>query len=174
MTITERPTLREPVLVVMLSGWIDASGAAAAAMSVLESECSARTIATFDRDTFIDYRARRPVMEIREGRNSRLVWPDIELKVGRDRSGRDVLLLTGHEPDMAWSRFAQSAADLAVEFGVVKAIGIGAYPLAVPRTAHPPIVVHRSRWRCGRPPPVHQELRRRTRRNGSRTRANVL
>jgi hypothetical protein len=137
VTITERPTLREPVLVVMLSGWIDASGAAAAAMSVLESECSARTIATFDRDTFIDYRARRPVMEIREGRNSRLVWPDIELKVGRDRSGRDVLLLTGHEPDMAWSRFAQSAADLAVEFGVTKAIGIGAYPLAVPHTRSP-------------------------------------
>ncbi len=137
VTITQRPTLHEPVLIVMLSGWIDASGAAAAAMSVLESETSARTIATFDRDTFIDYRARRPIMEIRDGRNSRLVWPDIELKAGRDRTGRDILLLTGHEPDMAWSRFAQSAAGLAVEFGVGKAIGIGAYPLAVPHTRPP-------------------------------------
>ncbi len=137
VTITERPVLDQPVMVVMLSGWIDASGAAAAAMSVLESECSARTIATFDRDTFIDYRARRPIMEIREGRNSRLVWPDIELKAGHDRAGRNILLLTGHEPDSAWSRFAGCAADLAVEFGVTKAIGIGAYPLAVPHTRPP-------------------------------------
>lgn len=134
VTVTERPALHEPVLVVMLTGWIDASGAAAAAMSVLESEWSARTIATFDRDTFIDYRARRPVMEIRNGRNARLVWPDIELKAGRDRSGRDVLLLTGHEPDAAWTRFATCVAELAVSFGVAQAVGLGAYPMAVPHT----------------------------------------
>ena len=34
-----------------------------------------RPIATFDADTFIDYRARRPVMELRDGVNTNLVWP---------------------------------------------------------------------------------------------------
>jgi PAC2 family len=132
--VLERPELHEPVLVVMLQGWIDASGAALAAMNALESATDARTIARFDRDTFIDYRARRPVMELREGRNTRLVWPDIDLRAGRDATGTDVLMLTGHEPDAAWSRFADVAAELAVELGVKTMIGFGAYPFATPHS----------------------------------------
>src|SRR5215207_4056727 len=96
------PSLDEPTLVVMLSGWIDASGAAAAAMAALEIECKAKTIAVFDGDTFIDYRARRPTMQLRDGVNTDLIWPDIEVKAGVDLDGHDVVLLTGPEPDMAW------------------------------------------------------------------------
>ncbi|HZY08452.1 MAG TPA: PAC2 family protein, partial [Ilumatobacteraceae bacterium] len=87
------PTLDEPVMVVMLTGWIDASAAAAAAMATVQQEWSVRRLATFDGDTFIDYRARRPTMELREGVNERLVWADIELHVGRDVEGHDVLTL---------------------------------------------------------------------------------
>ncbi len=36
------PTLDSPVLVVMLTGWIDASGAAAAAMATVQEEWSVR------------------------------------------------------------------------------------------------------------------------------------
>lgn len=131
------PDLASPVLVVMLGGWIDASGAAAAAMSVIEAESDARTLATFDRDTFIDYRARRPIMELRDGLSKRLVWPDTELKVGTDRSGHDVLLLTGYEPDSAWNLFADSVTDLAKQLNVRMMIGIGAFPFASPHTRQP-------------------------------------
>ena len=135
--VVERPSLDQPVLVVMLQGWIDASAAALAAMMTLESETKARTIARFDRDTFIDYRARRPVMELRDGLSSRLLWPDIELKAGKDVSGRDLLLLTGHEPDAAWMRFADAVAALAVELGTQKMVGFGAYPFAAPHSRPP-------------------------------------
>lgn len=128
------PELSTPVLVMMLIGWIDASGAAAAAMSAIESETAARTIATFDADAFIDFRARRPTMEIREGRNARLVWPSIELKAGRDVAGHDVVLLVGSEPDSQWHRFAEAASALAVELGCRIAVGLGAYPFATPHT----------------------------------------
>lgn len=130
----ERPELDAPVLVVMLNGWIDTSGAAAAAMASIESGCATRTIARFDRDTFIDYRSRRPVMEIREGVNARLIWADIELKVGQDRAGRPVLLLTGHEPDANWERFCREMLAAAESLGVTKMIGLGAYPFATPHT----------------------------------------
>jgi len=132
--VVERPELHEPVLVVMLQGWIDAGGAALGAMSTIESETSARTIARFDRDTFIDFRARRPVMELRDGVNVRLVWPGIELKTGRTPSGHDVLLLTGHEPDTAWQRFADLASGLGVELGARMMVGLGAYPFAAPHS----------------------------------------
>jgi PAC2 family len=131
------PALTSPVLVVMLGGWIDASGAAAAAMAVIEAESDARTIATFDRDTFIDYRARRPIMELRDGLSTRLVWPDTELKVGTDRSGHDVLLLTGYEPDSSWNLFADAVTSLCIELGVRMMIGIGAFPFASPHTRQP-------------------------------------
>ena len=95
----------------MLTGWIDASGAAAAAMATVQEEWSVRPLATFDGDTFIDYRARRPTMELREGVNVRLVWADIELHVGRDADGHDVLTLSGPEPDSQWRRFADVRVD---------------------------------------------------------------
>ncbi|TFH17932.1 MAG: PAC2 family protein, partial [Acidimicrobiales bacterium] len=110
--LVDEPMLHEPVLVVMLTGWIDAANAAAAAADALSKECETSPLVRFDDDTFIDYRARRPIMELRDGINTDLVWSTIELRSGRSSSGRDVLLLTGPEPDMAWHRFARSISDI--------------------------------------------------------------
>lgn len=128
------PALDEPVLVGALTGWIDASGAAATAIASLQQSWELRQLATFDSDQFIDYRARRPTMELRDGVNTRLLWPAIEVWVGRDPGGRDVLVLTGPEPDSAWRRFAASLADLAVSVGCRSAMFFGAYPFATPHT----------------------------------------
>ncbi len=128
------PSLNAPVLVGMLTGWIDASGAAAAAMSTVADTCDVQLLATFDGDQFIDYRARRPTMELRDGVNTKLVWPVIELRVGHDPAGRDVLVLSGPEPDANWQRFASAVSDLAVELGVNLAVFLGAYPFATPHT----------------------------------------
>ncbi len=130
----ELPVLERPVLVVHLGGWIDASGAAAGAMSVLEQGVTPTTLATFDGDRFIDYRARRPVMELRDGVNARLRWSDIELRLGHDRRGTPVLLLTGPEPDSQWRAFAAAVAELATRLGVYQMVAFGAYPFATPHT----------------------------------------
>src|SRR5690606_23645452 len=66
-----------------------------------------------------------------------LVWSNIELSAGRSTSGRDVLVLTGPEPDMAWHRFADAVTDIAVELGVTQMVGFGAYPFATPHTRSP-------------------------------------
>ncbi len=133
----ELPTLDRPVLVVQLTGWIDASGAAAAAMAALDAACNTTTLATFDGDTFIDYRARRPTMELREGVNTRLVWSDIELKVGADAKGRPVLTLIGPEPDSQWRAFASAVTQLALQLGVYQMVALGSYPFASPHTRPP-------------------------------------
>jgi hypothetical protein len=135
--VADPPTLVEPVLVVMMTGWIDASGAAAAAMSTLETETASIPLVAFDDDTYIDYRARRPMLELRDGVSTRLVWSAPELRVGRDVNGHDVLLLTGPEPDMAWHRFASTIADLAQQLTVTKMAALGAYPFAAPHTRPP-------------------------------------
>jgi hypothetical protein len=128
------PDLSDPVLIVMLTGWIDAGGAARAAAAAIEVESDASPVAEFDDDTYIDYRARRPVMELREGLNSVLEWERITLATGRDQAGHDLIVLSGPEPDMAWHRFTRVVGALATELGVPKMAHFGAYPFAVPHT----------------------------------------
>ena len=128
------PHLDKPVLVVMLQGWIDAAGAANEAMNAIEAQINPLPIATFDADVFIDFRARRPTMEIRDGRNSNIEWPSIDLYAGHDRTGRDVLILTGFEPDSAWHRFASAVRELCVRLEVSMMVGLGAYPFPTPHT----------------------------------------
>lgn len=128
------PTLHEPTLLVMLTGWIDASGAAAGAMESCVAQLSPNVLVTFDSDTFIDYRARRPTMELRDGVNSRITWSTPELHVGRDARGHDVLLLVGPEPDTAWRLFARTVAGICTQLNVKRMIGLGAYPFGAPHT----------------------------------------
>lgn len=131
----ELPKLQDAVLVLHFSGWIDASGAAAAAMAAVDRGLGGtRLLATFDSDRLIDFRARRPVMEIREGVNTNLAWDEIELRHGTDPAGREVVLLTGPEPDMVWHAFAADVSQLVARLGVTAAVALGAYPFATPHT----------------------------------------
>ena len=130
----ELPSLVDPVLIVSLKGWIDAAEAADEAMSAIEGQIDPLPVATFDTDVFIDYRARRPTMEIRDGRNTNIDWPSIDLYSGRDANGRDVLILTGHEPDSAWYRFSAAVRELCTRLNVKMMIGLGAYPFPTPHT----------------------------------------
>ncbi len=139
--LSEVPALDEPALIVMMTGWIDAAGSARAAMQAIELEAEATPVAEFDDDVYIDFRARRPVMELREGLNSVLEWERITLAVGRDSTGRDLVLLTGPEPDMAWHRFTRIVGELATSLGVRQMAHLGAYPFAVPHTRPPRLSV---------------------------------
>jgi hypothetical protein len=132
--LAPRPDLTDPVMIVMLGGWIDAGGAARAAAEAVEQESEASPVAQLDDDLYIDFRARRPVMELREGLNSVLIWERITVSVGHDQTGRDLVLLTGPDPDMAWHRFTRVIGELAGELGVSQMAHLGAYPFAVPHT----------------------------------------
>ena len=127
-------SLTEPLLVVALEGWIDAGTAAALAMSTIRDQIGATLLATFDSDVFIDYRARRPTMHIRDGVNTGLTWPEIVMHYGREPNGRDVIVLSGPEPDSQWFAFTKAVRTLSVKLGVAQLIGLGAYPIAVPHT----------------------------------------
>lgn len=135
------PSLERPVLVVAMQGWIDAGGAAAAALDALAAMSDAQPLLTFDGDTFIDYRARRPIMELRDGVSTRLSWSDLELRSGRVADGGDVLLLSGPEPDMRWREFARIVTSIAVRLGTRQMVGLGAYPFAAPHTRPPRLSV---------------------------------
>ena len=132
--ITAWPEVSEPALVVALEGWIDAGYAAAGAMAHLKASLDSTTVATFDGEELLDHRSRRPVMHLVEGVNTGLSWPTIELRHGRDLDDRDVLLLTGAEPDVRWRAFVADVLELAGRLGTRIVVPMGAYPAPVPHT----------------------------------------
>jgi proteasome assembly chaperone (PAC2) family protein len=133
-SMVEQPDLEAPVLVMALKGWIDAGLGADGAADVLTAEMTPRTVARFDADALLDWRARRPVMRLEDGVNVRLTWEETELSWAKDAAGNDVLLLLGNEPDHAWLTFSEQVVDLAVDLGARLVVGLGAYPTPVPHT----------------------------------------
>jgi hypothetical protein len=129
--------LREPSMLVALDGWVDAGSAATnAADRVAEG---GTVIAEFDGDALFDYRARRPALEIRDGRPRTLTWS--KLTITRSTHGpRDILVLTGAEPDFRWRELSKELVALAQKLGVVQWISLGAIPAAVPHTRPVPIL----------------------------------
>ncbi len=127
-------TFDRPVLVVALEGWVDAGLGADGAMSALLAAGPTEVIATFDGETLIDQRARRPVVHIAHGVNEGLTWPVIQLRAGTDRAGSDVLYLVGPEPDFRWVPFVSEVVALARSLEVSMAVGLGAFPAPAPHT----------------------------------------
>ena len=130
--------LVSPTVVVALDAWVDAGSASTTAAKALIDE-GAAVVATFDTDVMYDYRARRPTLEILDGRPANLTWPDLSLQHTRI-ADRDLLVLTGAEPDFRWRELADELASLARQIEVEQWISLGAIPAAVPHTRPVPVL----------------------------------
>lgn len=136
-TLGDTGELIAPVMIAAFDGWVDAGSAATTALSILADDGVA--VATFDADRLFDYRARRPPLEIVDGRLTSLTWPELLLRRTR-LDERDLLVLVGPEPDYRWRAFTSDIIDLAARLGVVQWISLGAIPAAVPHTRPVPII----------------------------------
>jgi len=130
--------LVSPTVVVALDAWVDAGAASTTAVKALADD-DAPLAATFDSDVLYDYRARRPTLEILDGRPSTLSWPDLTLRRARIAE-RDLLILSGPEPDFRWRELADDLALLARQLEVEQWISLGAIPAAVPHTRPVPVL----------------------------------
>jgi len=126
-----------PSLVSAFDGWVDSGSAATTALDGLAE--GARIVARFEADHLFDYRARRPTLDIVDGHLTEIVWPELTLR-GTRIGERDLLILTGAEPDYRWREFTDAIIDLARRLGVAEWISLGAIPAAVPHTRPVPIL----------------------------------
>jgi hypothetical protein len=140
--LVDQGPFRSPVVVVALDAWVDAGSASTAAAKLLAQDGS--TVARFDPDALFDYRARRPTLEIVDGRPTELVWPELTL-TARRFGDHDVLVLMGAEPDYRWQAVASEIVALAHRLEVTTWISLGAIPAAVPHTRSVPVLGTESR-----------------------------
>lgn len=136
--VHEPEDLTAPALVVSFEDWVDAGAAGTTAARHVAT--GGEVLAEFDADALYDYRSHRPVLDIVDGIPTRFSWPQLTL-TRRRLPERDLLVLTGPEPDYRWQEFAGDVHELAVRLGVIQHVSLGAIPAAVPHTAPTPVMM---------------------------------
>jgi predicted ATP-grasp superfamily ATP-dependent carboligase len=139
------PAMDRPALVVAMSGFVDAGGAARLATEHLLTTLESQIVATFDVDQLLDYRSRRPPLLFVEDHWEHYEAPLLAVRALRDAEGTGFLMLTGPEPDVGWERFVAAAQQLIERFDVRLTIGMDAIPMAVPHTRPIGVTVHATR-----------------------------
>jgi predicted ATP-grasp superfamily ATP-dependent carboligase len=134
-----------PVLVHVLTGFIDAGQAGALARDHLLETLEHRPVATFDVDTLLDYRSRRPPMIFVEDHWESYEDPRLVLHEVVDPAGTPFLLLEGAEPDVQWERFVAAVTGLVARFRVRLTIGLHGIPMGVPHTRPTSLTAHATR-----------------------------
>jgi proteasome assembly chaperone (PAC2) family protein len=129
------PELRDPVLVVAFSGWIDAGLAGVGAAAALVGQLDApRRFARIDLEEIADLQQTRPTVHLADGVTREIEWPAVELVAGRfagPGSSRDVIVCTGPEPSLRWQAFTGAIVDAATRLDVEQALLLGGLPAAV-------------------------------------------
>ncbi len=134
--------LTAPALVVAFDGWVNAGSVGTAAAEHISE--GGDPIASFDSDALYDYRANRPGIDFVDGIMSEVRMPEMALH-RRNAGERDLLVLTGTEPNWNWQSFSRAVADLASRLGVVEHVSVGGVPSAVPHTRPTRLLVTASR-----------------------------
>jgi len=133
----ETADMTAPVLVVAFEGWVGAGSVGITAAGHIADD--GPVIASFPPDLLFDFRVSRPTATFMEGTLEELSWPAVTVR-HRSIGGRDLLVLSGPEPNWHWQGFAIAVADLAATLGVVEQISLGGIPWAAPHT-RPTVVV---------------------------------
>jgi predicted ATP-grasp superfamily ATP-dependent carboligase len=128
--VADVPDLVAPALVVAFDGWVNAGSVGTGAAESIAS--SGTPLAVFDGDVLFDYRSSRPDIEFVEGVMHVTRWPEITLTLVHHQ--RDLLVLTGNEPDFRWRALSASIGEIGRSLGVVEMVSLGGVPAAVPHT----------------------------------------
>jgi proteasome assembly chaperone (PAC2) family protein len=130
LEIDTLPQLREPVLVVALTGWVDAGLAGSGSVVFLQEQLeAARSFGRIDLADLMDLQQTRPTVHLVDGVSREIEWPEITLTAGR--LGRDVVLCTGPEPSLRWRAVLGELVDLARRLDVTEAYTLGGIPAMV-------------------------------------------
>jgi hypothetical protein len=140
------PDLREPVLVVALQGWVDAGMAGAGAVDVLREQLAdADPFADIDLTDVMDLQQTRPTARWGDDGNREIDWPAITLIAGH--LGRDVVVVSGPEPSLAWSAVSADIVATAKRLDVKRAFTVAGMPALVSHRRPVPVLAtatHRS------------------------------
>lgn len=132
---TTRPRLRRPVLICAFEGWNDAGDASSYAARFLAERWETRPFADLDPEEYYDFTSTRPRVRLDGGRQREIVWPGNVFSAGSlPGADRDVILLSGSEPQLRWRTFCEQITQVVTELDVSLVITLGALLAEVPHS----------------------------------------
>jgi len=140
LLVSERPTLRDPVLIAAFRGWNDGGQGASLAGGYLARSWDAKRFAQVEPEGFYDFQATRPQVSLVDGLTRRIDWPEnVFLHAPLPGLERDAVLLLGVEPNLRWRTFTDLVMGLSGELGVGLMITLGSLLADVPHTRPAPV-----------------------------------
>ncbi len=137
----ELPRLRDPLLIGAFWGWGDGTGSAMGTIRYLRAEWGASEVATVDPDRYYDLTVARPRSQPRNGVPN-IRWPGTRFHVASPTGAdRDVVLLAGREPSLAWRDYAALVADFMRQVGAKQFLALGSRPAMIPHTRPAPVLL---------------------------------
>jgi predicted ATP-grasp superfamily ATP-dependent carboligase len=137
---SDRPALRDPLLVCAFKGWNDAGEAATAALGYLVDSFDSSPAGRIDPEEFYDFTAVRPTVRLSEGQTRVIEWPENEFHAARvGGAEHDLLLMQGVEPSLRWRHFTELVIEAANAIGASMVITFGALLADVPHTRPVPM-----------------------------------
>lgn len=130
LDVEQWPQLRDPVMLVALSGWVDGGMAGGGALAAVAEQLeAARAFGTIDLSDLVDLQQTRPTVNLIDGTTRSVSWPSVDLVAGR--AGRDVVLVAGPEPSIRWREFTDQLVHAAQRLDIQRAFTLGGMPAPV-------------------------------------------
>lgn len=146
LSVERWPELRDPVMVLALSGWIDAGLAGSGAIAVLTEQLEgAREFASLDLTDLLDLQQTRPTARWGAEGVRVIDWPKLSFVAGR--LGRDAVVVSGPESSLRWPEVAREIVEAARRLGVREAYTLAGMPALVSHRRSLPVLAtatHRS------------------------------
>jgi predicted ATP-grasp superfamily ATP-dependent carboligase len=130
------------VMLYYLDGFIDAGAAGRLLTAHLLSSLEHEQVATFDIDSLLDYRSRRPIMTFAKDHWDDYDAPELGVSLLKDAEGTPFLLLAGLEPDREWETFTAAVLQLSADLGVRTSVSFHGIPMGVPHTRQLGVTAH--------------------------------
>ncbi|WP_134323328.1 PAC2 family protein [Cumulibacter soli] len=120
------PDLVDPTMICAFSGWNDAGEAATTTVEHLALTWDARAYTSIDPEDYYDFQVNRPHVALVNGVSRHIVWGTVRVSIARmPVSGRDVVLLSGPEPNLRWKTFCEEFLEIARDLGVERIVLLG-------------------------------------------------
>ena len=133
------------VMLYHFDGYIDAGDTGEQIVQRLLGTLPQQTVARFDHDRLVDYRARRPLLTFQRDDWVDYEVPTLDVRLLQDATGAPFLLLSGPEPDVEWERFAAAVQQVVERLGVRLSVSFNGIPMGVPHTRPVGLTPHGNR-----------------------------
>jgi proteasome assembly chaperone (PAC2) family protein len=140
MRVESDRSFERPLVVAAFEGWNDGADAASDAAEHLLVAWKASPIASIDPEDYYDFQVTRPTVGANADGNREIHWRTTTLWWCSDAPlDRDVIVVTGIEPNLRWRSFCDDILDYLQDVGAEDVVTLGALLADVPHTRPMPV-----------------------------------